>query len=296
MLATTVDAVISRVRRDAQLTLRPVVATLNASISAGATTFVTSEDVQVGAGSIAALDTELFYIASRSERTFTVIGGYEGTTEAAHTAGTFIEFDPRLPKVTLLAMAEHELNAWGGRLFRVSSTDVAVTNAERTYDLGVNDPVVFLLDVRGRPAGTTLTWNGDAWPKVTARLLRDMPTTDFASGRAIQLPTFPNVSSLHVVYATPFDLNPFELTTDLVEECGLTRGQIDVLEAGLRWRMLSAGLVPRTNWQAAGMSRDSEEVQTSDLARVTALAKELRDTRLANEAMELERQWPTRMS
>lgn len=293
-LSTTVDGLVSRVRRDAQATLRPTILTLATDYTAGGTALSVDETTEVGTGSILSIDTELFYVTSRSETTYTVKGAFDGTTAANHSADTLIEVDPRIPKVSLVDFANHEINSWGSELFRVLVADVEVNKGERTYEFDTTDTVLFLLDVRGKPSGANLTWNADAWPRVKTELLRDVPVADFASGKALQLFTFPDVSSLHVVYATPFDLSPFTLTTDLISDVGLTQGQIDVLEAGLRWRLLASGLIPRTNWQAAGMSRDAEEVTAMDVARVAEAARVVRDRRLSDEALELQRQWPTR--
>jgi hypothetical protein len=190
-------------------------------------------------------------------------------------------------------MAEAEIRSWGSQLWKVATANVAVATNERGYNLDTGGAeILYLLDVRLQPTGTTGTWAGDSWPKAKAQLLRSMPTADFAAGQAIQLETFPTrATTLRVAYATPFDLSTFTGPTDLVATCGLTTAQLDVLDAGLRWRLLSSGLVTRTDWQAAGMSRDSEEVNPTDILRAVDMARSIRDRRLADEALELRRQW-----
>lgn len=291
-LGTTVDDLVTRVRRDAQMTLRPTYATLASSYTAGGASLVLNEDIDIGAGSILAVDVELFYVTSASGSTVNVIGGFEGTTPANHDADSFVEVDPRLPKASLVDFAQNEVTSWASQLFHVDQVDVPVSNAELTYNLDTgSDTVLFFLEVRGTPSATTLL---DRHSYVKARLLRDVPTSTFAAGQAIQLYTYPSASSLRVVYATPFDLSPFTLTTDLVTSCHLTPGQVDVLEAGVRWRMLTAGLAPRTNWAAAGMSRDAEEVTVIDVMRASDMARAIRDRLLTEQALELTRQWPFR--
>jgi hypothetical protein len=291
--ATTLEGVVSRVRRQHQVTHRPTVFTLSASYTADGDTFNLNGDTShIGEGSIAELGFGLYYITAVGSGSITVAPGWEGTTSADGAENDFVEIDPRIPRSSLADMAEAEIRSWAGQLWRVTSVDLDVGTAERAYDLGTTDDVTFLLGARFQPIGNT-GWSGDTWPKAKAQLLRGMPTADFASGQAIQLENVPTVAtSLRVTYATPFDLSTFTASTDLVADCGLTVGQLDVLDAGLRWRLLSSGLVTRTDTQAAGMSRKAEEATALDIIRAADMARSLRDRRLADEANELRRQWP----
>lgn len=291
--ATTLGGVIARVRRQWQATLRPTVFTLSAGYTAGGDTFNVNQDASaVGEGSIVEVGTSLYYVTAASSGAISVLPDWEGATSANAAENDFLEVDPRIPKSSLADMAEAEIRSWGSQLFRVDATTVSVTAAERAYDLGTTDEITFLLGARLQPVGTSGNWGGDSWPKAKVQLLRNMPAADFASGQAVQLETFPGrATDLRVFYATPFDLSTFTLATDLVATCGLTAGQLDVLDAGLRHRLLTSGLITRTDWQAAGMSRDSEEVNPTDIVRAASMAAALRDRRLADEGNELRRQW-----
>lgn len=290
---TTLDGVISRVRRQWQATLRPTIFTLSAAYTAGGDTFnLNGDTTNIGDGSIAELGTALYYITAVSTGSITVAPGWEGTTSVDGTVGDFVEIDPRIPRSTLADMAEAEIRSWASQLWRVDSVDVEVSGQERAYDLGTNDEVIWLLAARLQPTGTSGTWAGDSWPKAEARLLRSMPTADFASGQAVQLETLPvQATTMRVWYAKPFDLSTFTSATDLVDDCGLSAAHLDVLDAGLRWRLLSSGLVTRTDWQAAGMARNADEVNPTDILRAVDMARAMRDRRLADEALELRRQW-----
>lgn len=291
--ATTLEGVISRVRRQWQATLRPSAFALSANYTADDTTISLSGDLSdIGEGSIVEVGTSLYYVSAILTDGLTVLPNWEGTTSANASAGDFAEIDPRIPKSTLADMAEAEVRSWGSQLWRVGTADVGVTTSGRVYDLDTGGAeVLYLLGARLQPVGT-VNWSGDSWPKTEAKLLRDMPSADFASGQAVQLENLATTATtMRVFYAAPFDLSTFELSTDLVDDCGLTAAQLDVLDAGLRWRLLSSGLVTRTDWQSAGMSRDSEEVNPTDILRAVDMARAMRDRRLADEALELRRQW-----
>lgn len=299
-LGTTVDDLINRVRRDALLGLRGPIYTLGFPHSAGATqVFLDRDPTKIGPGSVLAIDAELFYVLNVDAATklATVVPGYLGTTEANHDLTAFVEVDSRVPKAALVDYAQQEILSWGSQLFRVDQVDLAVRHEERTYELDV-DSIYFLLDSRVAPLGTeieegTWSWAGDAWPKVEANLMRRMPTADFTSGFAIQLTQFPrNTSTVRVAYARPFDTSTFDLDTDLVADVGLLPDWLDLLELGVRYRVLSSGLVGRTDARAAGMSRNAEEVTVTDVVRAADMARSMRDRRLADAGLELRRDWP----
>lgn len=291
--ASTLDGVISRVRRQWQATLRPTVFVLSGNYTAGDTTISLDGDLEhVGEGSLVEVGTSLYYITAVLTGGLTVLPNYEGTVSANAVAGDFAEIDPRIPKSTLADMAEAEIRSWGSQLWRVATADVSVSTSGRVYNLDTGGAeITWFLGARLQPVGTA-NWSGDSWPKTEAKLLRDMPSADFAAGQAVQLENLATrATTMRVFYATPFDLSTFTGPTDLVATCGLTAAQLDVLDAGLRWRLLGSGLVTRTDWQSAGMSRDSEEVNPTDILRAVDMARAMRDRRLADEALELRRQW-----
>lgn len=297
---TTLDATIERVRRDALLGLTGPVYTLRTAYTAGMDTLEIEQTPEhMSMGSVVAVEAELFHVVEvdSGSKILTVVPGYYGTTQANHADGALVEIDPRVPKASLIDWAEEEIESWKGQLFRVVTTSIDSTVTGRAFELAVpaGATVDFLLDVRAAPLGTPWdsTWSLDSWPRHRARLLRNMPTSEFPSGYAIQLyqPTR-EATELRVVYASGFDLDPFTLSTDLVADCGLTRGMLGVLVEGIRARTLSSGLLPRTDWRATGMSRDAEQVTLLDIVRATEMARGLRDRRLAEEALDLRKQYP----
>lgn len=308
-VSTTIGGLLDRVKRDASLGVYGPIYTLKTSIVAGDSTLEVNEATEhITVGSTLSINLELIRVTAVSPGTsvLTIARGVGGSTAASHTAGDLIEVDPRLPLVALHEWAEHELLSWRKQLFRVDAVDVPATRLERTYPLTPNDSaeVDFLLDVRQQPNGSgaafddyNRTWTGDSWPRVEARLLREMPLGDFASGYAIQLTHYPRFSTnLRVIYATAFDLSAFALTDNLITDVGLEPSHLDVLEQGLRWRALQAGIIPRTDWQATGVLRDSEQVSLLDVVRAVDMARSLRDRRFNDEAMILRSRFPYRSS
>lgn len=301
-MITTVDNLLERVRRDARLGSYGPVYTLADDATSGATQLMLNEPVMhITVGSTVAVDTELYRVQEihHDSNMIEVFPGAYGSTTDAHTTGTLVEQDPRLPKASMLDWAEHEIRSWRKLLFRIETVPIDAARNERTYDLGVTD-IDYLLDVRQEPEGITVdgfgySWSGDTWPHVAARVLRNQDPADFASGFALQLTTYPrHASRLLVTYGRPLDLDPFTLATDLVADVGLRPEWFDILENGLRWRALTNSMVSRTDWRATGMNRDSEEVTLLDLTRAVDMARSQRDRRLNEEANNIRAEYPYR--
>jgi hypothetical protein len=305
-LALTADSLIERARRDAMLASRGAVYTLGSAYTAGATSLVLNETPShMGMGSVISIDYELFYVkaVSGGTNTITVIPGYFSTTPANHDVDALVEVDARFPKAALLDYAHHEILSWGRQLWRVEGYDLDVDRATRTYDLSIiTDDIYFLLDVRLKPVGTVtdfwnFSWTGDAWPHYDARLLRNMATSEFASGNALQFRISPRSGgTVRVVVAHPFDLTALTGATDLVATVGLKPEWFDILELGIRARALSSTVVGRSDWRTGNMSRSAEEVSVFDVMRATQQATQARDIRLADEATDLRGDWPYRGS
>lgn len=303
-LATTVDALLDRVRRDALLGLRGPVYTVGASYTASATSLVLNETPEhLGVGSLVSVDAELFFVRAVDvgSKTLTVIPGYFGSTQANHSLNAVVEVDPRVPKAALIDHAYQEILSWADELWRVSTLSPAVSTREATYDLGaVTGDIYFLLDVRASPLTATMatswfSWSDDRWPHVNARLLREMPSPDFTGGFGLQLIDFPrNAASLRVAIAQPFVTSTFDLTTDLVATVGLETSYLDILEFGVRARALASLTTARVDWRAAGMSRDAEEVTPLDMIRTSGMARDMRLMRLKTEGLALRARWPYR--
>jgi hypothetical protein len=301
-MATTVDALIERCRRDALLASRGAVYTLSQPYTAGGATLTLNETpTHIGTGAIISIDYELFYVLSvqPGSKQCSVIPAYFGSTNANHALNSIVEIDARFPKAALIDYAEQEIRSWGKTLWRVTSQDLTVDRTGRAYDLPITGEIYFVLDVRVKPPGGSssnpydFSWTGDGWPHAAVRLLRGMSTAEFPSGTAIQfLRSNPRDSTARVTVAQPLDLSAFTSATDLVGDVGCKTEWLDIIELGVRYRAMSSTVVGRADWRTGNMSRNAEEVSTFDVMRATQQAQGLRDLRLAHEANQLRAEWP----
>ena len=301
-LVNTVGALTQRVRRDALLGSSGPVYTLGAAYTAGGTTMTLAQSPNaISTFSTLSIDESLYFVTNVDDvnAIVTVVADYQGSTSTNHALGAIVEVDPRFPAAALTDWAQLEIQSWGSKLWRTRTVDIAVTPNEVAYDLELADAaddVLFLLDTRKEPLGSSTSSSGltsDRWPHVPARLIRGMATADFPSGYALQLTDRPGWSgNLRVTYATSFNLAAFTSATDLIDDVGLRPSHIDLLEHGVRWRALVSPISARTDWRAAGVSRDGQEVNVLDVIRAADMARSMRDQALAHEGLELRREYP----
>lgn len=300
---TTVDQVIERVRRRVMFGSRGPVYTLGAAYTTPGTTLTLNETPEhIGVGTILSVDYELFYVQAidTGTKTATVIPQYLGSTGANHAEDAVVTVDARFPKADLLTHAEEELRSWGNELFRPTTVALSTLTSEKSYDLaGVTGEVYYLLDARAEPEGASqlgwaVSWAGDAWVHVPARLVRGMNASDFASGIAVQFLHYPRrAGTIRVTVAQGIDLSSFTSSTDL-ESIGVNPRWLDILTLGIRARMVSGDVVSRTDWRASGHARDADEANVLDLIRATQQIQEQHSQRIAHEALQLRAQWPYR--
>lgn len=301
MLGTTVGDLVERIKRDNSLASRGQVYTLADQHVAGNTTVVLNEEPIIGTGSVISMGVSSYYVQSvnAAAKTITVIPNYHGTVDDTHDPPMVVYVDSRFPGGAIKDAAEREILSWHKKLWRVGVKDLTVSTTSLTYNLDTGtDEILYLLDVRRQPSSNLswlgFSWADDRWPHVPARLMRDAPTGSFPAGQALALRFHVPVTSLRVAYAFPFDLSTFEVDTDLVADVGLREEWIDVLEAGVRKRILSGHSASRSDWRAGGHVRAAEEVSVMDVIRVADQARVEHMVALAQAANDLRGEWPYR--
>jgi hypothetical protein len=292
-LATTVDAVLGRVKRSVNLTRRSPVYTLAGAVDADDTSVTVGQQARhQGVGSVLSVGLEMMLVTGVSGAQLTVIRGHEGTEAAAHAAGAIVEVDSRVSKALLFDYLQVEVAAWGDRIWRPRDAALAGSALERLYDLPDAARVIYLLEARQAPE-TRATGSWRSWPTITAKLLREMSADEFPSGYAVQLDVVPAYAgSIRVAWAEAFDLTGVGLDTDLVGSTGLTVPAIDALEAGMKYRLAVDGLLPRADDRSMGMAQDGEVVSATDVMRTVDMLGAVRQRAIADAGNALRSAWP----
>lgn len=286
----TVEALIHRTVADWQLGGQPGHRNkLAGSLAADATNVTFSYDLgRVAAGTRFAVGLETFYVwdTNVTSKTATVERGYEGTTAAAHDDGALVYVAPEWTPAQILAAFNDELDdLYAEGLFRVGATTIN-PNGYTTYELpaAVDD----VLQV-----WQSSTSAQDAWTRPDWSVLRNLPTSEFASGIALQVPGSWVGDELRVIYRTRFTALT-SLTQDVAATTGLPTSAIDLLPLGAALRLKYAEEAARSRHDTQGANRRAQEVPVGGKLRSAAGLAELRRRRINTEVQVLSRQYPQR--
>lgn len=258
---------------------------------------VTSVPVQYSLGSLREqtvfqVDSELMYIweVNATSKTLTVERGFAGTTAATHANGAVVTVAPKFPRWMVLQALNDELadlSSPMNGLFQMKTVDIAYNGSDRMINLAGITDMVDVYEVR-------LRYLADDYPVLrNVRLMRNMPTTDFASGLALALDEGVRSGSLRIVYKAPYTLFATEAST--LASSGASVELADLLVLGAQIRLISGREIKRNFIESQGDTRRSDEVPAGAMnASVTNLLR-LRRDRITAEAARLNRQYPTRI-
>jgi hypothetical protein len=266
-------------------------------IASSINTSATSVTVQYSLNSLTEqtvfeLGSELLYIwqVDTANKTLTVERGFGGTTAASHNSGATLTVNPKFPRWQILNALNDELadlSSPMNGLYQMKTVDLSYNGSDRMVDLTSTTDIIDLYDVR-------LRYLADDYPVIrNVRLMREMPTTDFASGNVLVLDSDVLAGTLRVSYKAPYQLFSSEASTLASTGAGDTLA--DLLVIGAQVRMLAAREVKRNFIESQGDTRRADEVPAGAMnASITNLLRLKRD-RVQAEAARLARQYPLRI-
>jgi len=267
------------------------------------TTTLTSNDTSVvvdypleglRTGQVLEIDSELMYIWSTDvpTKTLTVQRAFNNTTAAAHTSGAVITVNPRFPRAQVLESINDELSDLSSPmhgLFQVKTLNIDYNGSDPMINLTSVTSIIDLLTVSVR-------YMTDDYPIARkVRLIRDMPTDDFASGFALRFDQAVFPGRLRVVYKAAYTATSTE-ATDINSTCGVQETVTDIVALGAQIRLMSPREIKRNFTESQGDTRRADEVATGAIANSTANLIRLRRDRITAEAARLARAYPTFLS
>lgn len=268
---------------------------LASTIDASATTVVASYPLEgLRAGQILEIDSELMYIwtADTGTKNLVVERGYNGTTATVHTANALIKVNPRFPRAQVLEAMNDEmadLSSPMNGLFQVKTLDIDYNGSDTMINLTGVTAIIDLLNVSVR-------YMVDDYPVARkVRLVRDVPTDDFASGYALRFDQGVFPGRLRIVYKAPYVTASTE-SSDINTTCGIQESVTDIVAIGAQLRLMSPREIKRNFTESQGDSRRAEEVPTGAVGGSTANLQRLRRERIQAEAARLTRSYPTFLS
>lgn len=242
--------------------------------------------------SIVQIGDELMYIwqVNNALKQLTVERGYGGSTATTHLNGAVTVSNPRFPRYQVLNHLNSELvdlSSPVNGLFQIKTVDIAYNGSDRMINLTNVTDIIDLFDVRYR-------YLNDDYPIVrNVRLLRNMPTSDFASGYALALDTFVRAGTLRVIYKAPY--GSFTSSGSTVADVGGSATLDDVLVYGAQIRLMAGREVKRNFTESQGDTRRAEEVPAGAIANSMLQLQRMRRDRITAEAARLNRAYPVRI-
>ena len=265
---------------------------LATSIDASATSVVVSYNLDgLRAGQVCEIDSEIMYIWETDPvaKTLTVQRGFNGTTAAAHTSGAIITVSPRFPRAQILEAINDELADLSSPLhglFQVKTMNLDYNGSDTMVNLTGVTSIIDLLNVSVR-------YMVDDYPVARkVRLVRDMPTDDFASGFALRFDQGVFPGRLRIVYKAAYTSASTE-ATDINSTCGVQESVTDIVALGAQIRLMSPREIKRNFTESQGDTRRSDEVQAGAVSGSIASLIRLRRDRIQSEAARLMRAYPT---
>ena len=243
-------------------------------------------------GSVFELDNEQMYVwsSNSSSKTLTVERGFNGTTAASHDTGAIATVSPRFPRSSVLDQLNSDLNDLSSPmngLFQVKTLDLAYNGSDRMLNITGATDMIDLFDVRYR-------YLNDDYPVLReVRLLRDMPTGDFASGFALALDQFTRAGTIRVIYKAAYGTFSSEAST--VTDVGASAYLDDLLVLGAQMRLMAGREIKRNFTESQGDTRRPEEVPSGAVSNSMIQLQRLRRDRIQAEAARLNRQYPIRI-
>lgn len=243
---------------------------------------------ELGIGSFLAIDDELCLVQSRdiTNSRLGVVRGVRGTAPSPHVIGSAMEINPRFPRWSIRGELRQEIDSWPDALYVPKTFDVIVASQAGTIAVA---PTIdgFTTKTVKRVRRKSISFMDDRWRRTHGYEIQG----DFdGEGGLISL----NES---ICIATTFrvtvacELRP-ELVEDFGDDCdligdvGMSPGMIEIAELGACYRLLMGRGSARLFPEAAGQTREPQEVGPRD---IPAFAEGLLALRDRAEAGELER-------
>lgn len=238
------------------------------------------------------IESELFYVweSNTTAKTATVERGFGGSTAASHSSGAVVTVNPRFPRHQVLQALNAELSDLSSPmngLYQMKTVDLSYNGSDRMVNLTSVTAMIDLYDVRYR-------YLSDDYPIVrNVRLLRDMPTTDFASGFVLAFDQEVRSGTVRVLYKAPY--TQFSSESATTATAGVTTEVEDLLVLGAQIRLMAGREVKRNFTESQGDTRRAEEVPAGAVGNSITNLLRLRRDRIQAEAARLARQYPLRI-
>lgn len=241
------------------------------------------------------VDLEVFYVQNKSTNSVQVVPGYQGSTEAAHSAGTLVYINPRFSLFDIGTAINDDLldlSSSENGLYAVNACEITYNPSIQGYDLtdvNTGSPVTAInevLSIRYKVPFPIGTWK--PIPYGSWELSPNADPTSFPSGYALSILTggFPGLP-MRVTYKAPF--NPLvDLNDDIVATAGMSDTMADLPPLGAMVALVAPREIRRNQIDSEPDSRRAPEVTPGAVMNSVAGVLRLRQSRINAESARLD--------
>ena len=264
-------------------------------------------------GSLLVVGSETMYVlnAYTANNTAQVIRGYDGTTPATATTGTLVQVDPLWTRSIAQQRLRDEIRSWAPQVFTIGAVEIPMVTMQRGYDLAaITNQILRILYVTAPQP--PYTGDPGIWytpgtvdydqsnPSQPFKYDANANSVEFPSGRSLVLTgkVIPNYTgNLHVVYATPFDVDTSWVeTTDMIGDVGMREEDLDIPVLGASGRLLRMLAVRRAVVNPRGQSRDDQNISMATILQAAQKFEIDTKSRLNDAQLRILSDWPYRSS
>lgn len=302
MARTNVLVTAKRIRRQLHgaHSLEEAVLAFNVTDTAIELTFDTTIPKAVRVGTVLGLELELVRVRSKDEinQKVSVTRGYLDSIAVAHTAGTIIDVAPRFSMIDIVEAMQSELDSWGIQLYRTLSQTFSVDPSAETLELPTAwEGMLGICEMTQSEDRTFST--SKVWPRIDGRLIRGEPTQFTGaptSGLLVRFHEAIRTGQVYIVVAMPFNSSLVTTTADLLTDVGLEKHLLDILELGVKRRLMVDSDSGRTNRQAQDEPRQASETPIGSMVSIAQLGLATYRQRRSEAESLLRRRYPIRIT
>lgn len=269
MARTTVENTIERIRRQLASTVRMEINTLGSSLTTSTLTFPLTYDLanSIRSGAVLSIGRELMRVVSVNvtSKEVTVIRGWQDTDAEAHDSGDEVLINPRFTRYDIYDAIVQEIDSWSPDLFKVSDASGAFADEAAGFEV----PVAYSNALGVISLRRNFTDESSVvWPETSFALHRGASaelTPTEGSGLFVRFTKgvgyMPAAGRYAIRYAIPYDTADITSEdTDLVADVGLDSPLLELVELGVKYRLLMDDENPRSARSVQDEPRRNQEV------------------------------------
>ena len=303
MTRSNVGTTIERIRRQLESNVRLETNVVAANIDMTQTVITMMYDIvdALRPGTVLSIGTELFRVitVNTGSKEVTVRRAFQDSPASVHQTGDEVLISPRFTRMDIYDAIIAEIDSWTPELFRVGGYEWTVSDDDDIVELPVE-----LADAIGVIA-LRRQWSDDdrtTWPTIDHRLMRGRVGTwsgATASGLLIRL--LPNLGqprngTIYAELALPFDVSSGTLleSEDLVSDYELDRSMLEVVELGVKIRLMGDSEHGRSGRDTQDEPRRAEEVPAGSALTVAQTLRQTYARRRGDEQRRLQSKYKLR--